>query len=329
MSPLSYARAASLAEARAALRADPGAEPLAGGTDLMQRIEEEAQPPARLVDIARVEGLTGVAPEDGAVRIGALTTLAVAAANPTLRDEFPALVEALEATASPQVRNLATVGGNPFQKTRCLYFRDRLSPCNRREPASGCSALGGCNRMNAILGGSEACIAVHPSDFAVAMVALDAEVEVEGPDGARSLPMADLHREPGETPHIEYAIDREEIVTGYRLPVRPLSRRSHYLKVRDRAEFEWALCSAAVALDLDGEGRVADARVAVGGVATKPWRLPQVEDALRGAEPGAEAFRAAAASAAEGAVGHGGNDFKIALLPRVVARALDELGESL
>lgn len=328
MSGLAYARPASLAEAARRVREGERAEAIAGGTDLLQRLEENVAPPALVVDLTRLDVPRGVEATEAEVRLGALTTLAEAIDDPTMRAELPAIVEALTVTASPQVRNLATVGGNPFQKTRCLYFRDVHAPCEKRAPGSGCGAMQGRNRLNAILGASEKCIATHASDFAVAMVALEAVVEVEGPEGRRELPFGELHREPGDEPWRETNLAPGEIVTGYRLPRRRLARQSHYFKVRDRAEFEWAICSAAVALELEGD-RVADIRVAAGGVATKPWRLPRVEAALRGEPATEESFRRAAARATEGAQARGDNAYKVELLPRTIVRALSELRESL
>jgi len=323
MTGLGYRRAASLEEA-AAFAAVPDHEFIAGGTDLLQRLEEGVKPPATLVDLADVKGLDEIVVDDEGAALGAMVTLEDGVRHPGLTAAFPAVVEALEASASVQVRNLATVGGNPLQKTRCPYFRDRTAPCNKREPGSGCAAIGGRNRDTAILGTSEHCIAAHASDFAVAMTALDAEVETTGPDGGRTLAMAELLRTPGTAPERDHTLAPGELITGYRLRRSPLAARSHYLKVRDRAEFAWALCSAAVALEVDRAGTIARARVAVGGVATKPWRLPRVEAALVDREPSPALFREAAARATEGAVPRGDNAFKTTLLPRTVARALTE-----
>jgi xanthine dehydrogenase YagS FAD-binding subunit len=329
MNDVAYLRPADLDAARRELASDPAGEPIAGGTDLLQRLEERVQVPGRLVDLAPLEELEGIEVTNGEVRLGALVTLAEVVEHPALRKAFPALVEALEVTASPQVRNLATVGGNPLQKPRCLYFRDATTPCNKREPGSGCGAIGGRNRNTAILGTSEHCLAAHPSDFAVAMTALDATVETANGDGGRVLPFGELHRLPGTTPHLDTVLEPGELIRGYRLATSPLARHSHYLKVRDRGEFEWALCSAAVALELDHRGVVAEARVAVGGVATKPWRLPRVEAVLTDRAPEPAVIRAAAARAGEDAVPRGDNAFKATLLPRTVARALTELTERL
>jgi xanthine dehydrogenase YagS FAD-binding subunit len=327
MSRLRYLQAGSLASAAEAIQDHRTAEIVAGGTDVLQRLEENVLPPELMVDITAIEALRGIEVDGETVRLGALVRLSEVIDDPLMQEDFPVIVEALLATASPQVRNLATVGGNPLQKTRCLYFRDHTTPCNKREPGTGCSALEGRNRINAVLGGSEHCIATHASDFAVAMAALDATVVVGSAAGERTLPFTDLHRLPGDTPEKETDLEAGEIIKGYVLQRSALARRSHYLKVRDRAEFEWAIASAAVALELDDDERIGRARVAVGGVATKPWRLPQVEAALEGnkAEPGI--FAEAAALSAEGAVPRGDNAFKIELLPRTVGRALRELKE--
>lgn len=235
MTALGYRRASSLEEAGGLISA-AGHEVIAGGTDLLQRLEEGVQPPDALVDIARVDGLDGMVVDEEQATLGAMATLEDAIRHPVLRAAFPAVVEALEVTASPQVRNLATLGGNPLQKTRCPYFRDRTVPCNKRAPGSGCGALEGRNRETAILGTSEHCIATHASDFAVAMTALDAEVETVGPAGGRRFPFGELLRAPGTAPERDHNLAPGELIKGYRLRRGPLAARSHYLKVRDRAE---------------------------------------------------------------------------------------------
>jgi xanthine dehydrogenase YagS FAD-binding subunit len=229
-------------------------------------------------------------------------------------------------SASPQVRNQATMGGNLLQRTRCPYFRDvGYTACNKRAPGSGCAAIGGENRWHAVLGASDNCIAANPSDLAVALVALDAAVEVRGPNGQRTLPLTEFHRLPGDTPHIETVLEPGEVITAIAVPASPAARRSHYLKVRDRASFEFAVVSAAVALEVDGR-RIRQARVALGGVGTKPWRVPRVEAALAGASLDPAALRSAAALAAEGAQGRGHNNFKIELMQRAIVRALETAG---
>jgi xanthine dehydrogenase YagS FAD-binding subunit len=329
MSGLSYLKAPTVASAIAAVRGAGAAEVVAGGTDLLQRLEEHVLPPRLLVDISAIEELRGIDVDGDTVWLGALVRLSEVIDSPLMQDAFPAIVEALTVTASPQVRNLATLGGNPLQKTRCLYFRDNTAPCNKREPGTGCGALAGRNRINAVLGGSEHCIATHASDFAVTLAALDATVVVASVDGERTMPFHALHRLPGDTPHREHNLETGEIIKGYRLEKSTLARQSHYLKVRDRSEFEWAIASAAVAMELDDAGRITAARVAVGGVATKPWRLPKVEGALAGRHAGSAAYKEAARLATDGAMQRGDNAYKLELLPRTIARALVELEEQL
>jgi len=241
-------------------------------------------------------------------------------------EQYPVISEALLNSASPQVRNQATMGGNLLQRTRCPYFRDvGYSACNKRIPGSGCAAIGGENRWHAVLGTSENCIAVHPSDLAVALVALDAAVEVRGASGQRTVPLLEFHRLPDSTPHIETVLGPGEVISAITVPANAAARRSHYLKVRDRASFEFAVVSAAVALDMDG-ARIRQARVALGGVGTKPWRVPRVEAALAGSALDPDSLRSAAAVAAEGAQGRGHNDFKIELMQRAIVRAVEIAG---
>jgi xanthine dehydrogenase YagS FAD-binding subunit len=236
------------------------------------------------------------------------------------------IAEALLHSASPQVRNQATMGGNLLQRTRCPYFRDvGYSACNKRAPGSGCAAMGGENRWHAVLGTSEHCMATNASDLAVALVALDAMVEVLGAGGQRTVPLIDFYRLPGTTPYIETVLGPGEVIAAITVPASPAARRSHYLKVRDRASFEFAVVSAAVALEMDG-ARIRQARVALGGVGTKPWRVPQVEAALAGASLDPTALRSAAALAAQGAQGRGHNDFKIELMQRAIVRAVETTG---
>jgi xanthine dehydrogenase YagS FAD-binding subunit len=326
MALFAYSAATSPQAASARAAQVRGADFIAGGTDMMQLITERVRVPREVIDINRLP-FTGIRNDGQGVRIGALERMSDVADDPTIRERFPAVAEALLASASPQVRNMATMGGNLLQRTRCLYFRDAATPCNKRVPGSGCSAQDGQNRHNAIFGTSEHCIAAHASDLAVALVALDARVALTGgPQGDREIPIAELHRLPGDTPHIETVLEPGELIAALILPDAPYARRSHYLKVRDRASFEWALTSAAVGLDIDGDGAIRQARVAVGGVGTKPWRLPQVEAALAGSKPDAAAFRAAAERAAEGAQPHGHNAFKVELVKRTVVRALVEVG---
>jgi xanthine dehydrogenase YagS FAD-binding subunit len=281
--------------------------------------------PERLVSLA---GLLDNRIEVGAqgLRIGAAATMAEVAAHPAVLEEFPVISESLLNPASPQVRNQATMGGNLLQRTRCPYFRDvGYAACNKRAPGSGCSAIDGENRWHAVLGTSENCIAANPSDLAVALVALDASVEVRGTNGQRTVPLMELHRLPGDTPHIETVLEPGEVITAITVPASAVARRSHYLKVRDRASFEFAVVSAAVTLEMNGS-RIRTARVALGGVGSKPWRVPKVEAALVGASLDPAALRRAAALAAEGAQGRGHNDFKIELMQRAIVRAVETAG---
>lgn len=317
--------AAALALRAQAGRTDAPAEYIAGGTDMVQLLQEYARRPDKLVSLA---GLLDSRIEIGSqgLRLGAAATMAQVAAHPSVTEQFPLISEALLESASPQVRNQATMGGNLLQRTRCPYFRDiGYAACNKREPGSGCAAIGAENRWHAVLGTSENCIAAHPSDLAVALVALDAAVEIRGAGGQRAVLLADLHRLPGDTPHLETVLEPGEVITAITVPALPAARRSHYLKVRDRASFEFAVVSAAVALDMNGD-RIRQARIALGGVGTKPWRMPQVEAALAGASLEPAALRSAAALAAEGAQGYGHNDFKIELMQRAIVRAVETAG---
>jgi xanthine dehydrogenase YagS FAD-binding subunit len=306
-------------------RNDASVEYIAGGTDMVQLLQENVRRPDRLVSLA---GLLDNRIETGpqGLRIGAGATMAEVAAHPVVASQFSAISEALLNSASPQVRNQATMGGNLLQRTRCPYFRDvGYSACNKRSPGSGCAALDGENRWHAVLGTSESCIAAHASDLAVALVALDAVVEVRGPKGERSVPLVDFHRLPGTTPHIETVLEPGEVVSAIVVPASGAARRSHYLKVRDRASFEFAMVSAAVGLEMDG-ARITMARVALGGVGTKPWRAANVEAALVGATLDPATLRDAAGIAVQGARGHGHNDFKIQLMQRVIVRAVQTAG---
>jgi xanthine dehydrogenase YagS FAD-binding subunit len=299
-------------------------EYIAGGTDMVQLLQEYVRRPDRLVSLA---GLLDHRIEAGprGLRIGAAATMTDVAAHPAVIEQFPVIAESLLESASPQVRNQATMAGNLMQRPRCPYFRDvGYAACNRRAPGSGCSAMGGVNRWHAVLGTGH-CIAAHASDLAVALVALDAAVELQGPSGMRTMPLDDFYRLPGETPHIASVLEPGEVITAIAVPATAAARRSHYLKVRDRASFEFALVSAAVALDMDGM-HIRQARVGLGGVGTKPWRVPQVEKALSGASLDPAVLRRAAAFAAEGAQGFGHNDFKIELMQRVIVRAIETVG---
>jgi xanthine dehydrogenase YagS FAD-binding subunit len=316
--------AAALAFRAQAGRNDAPAEYIAGGTDMVQLLQEYVRRPERLVSLAGLlDNRIDVGPQG--LRLGAAATMAEAAAHPAVIEQFPVISEALLNSASPQVRNQATMGGNLLQRTRCPYFRDVGYACNKRAPGSGCSAIGGENRWHAVLGTSESCIAANPSDLAVALAALDASVEVRGPGGRRTIPLTDFHRLPGDTPHVETVLEPGEVIEAITVPNNPAARRSHYLKVRDRASFEFAVVSAAVALEMDG-ARIRQALIALGGVGTKPWRVPQVEAALAGASLEPAALRRAASFAAEGAQGRGHNDFKIELMQRAIVRAVQTAG---
>ena len=320
MQALDLIRPATLHDAVAAAHGN-GAKFIAGGTDLMQLLQDNVETPSRLVDLQRL-GLTGVTDDEHGLRIEALARMSDVAAHPAVRERFPVVSQALLASASPQVRNMATIGGNLLQRTRCGYFRDTGSACNKREPGSGCPAIRGENRMLAILGTSEHCIATHASDLAVALLALDAEVELYRADAPpRRVPLAEFYRLPGDTPHVETVLAPGEIIAAVLVPASEAARNSHYLKLRDRASFEFALVSAAVALHAQ-DGVVQDVRVAAGGVATRPWRLPEVESALRGQRLHDDTLRDAATRAGEGAQAASQNGFKRTLLQRAVLRAL-------
>jgi xanthine dehydrogenase YagS FAD-binding subunit len=317
--------AAALALRAQAGRNDAPAEYIAGGTDMVQLLQEHVRRPERLVSLAGLlDDRIDVGPQG--LRLGAAATMADVAAHPAVVEQYPVISEALLESASPQVRNQATMGGNLLQRTRCPYFRDvGYAACNKRDPGSGCSAIDGANRWHAVLGTSEHCIAAHPSDLAVALVALDASVEIHSADGERTVPLVDFHRLPGDTPHIETVLEPGEVVAAITVPASPAARRSTYVKVRDRASFEFAVVSAAVALDIDGD-RIRQAHVALGGVGTKPWRAPEIEEALAGAGLEPASLRSAAALATEGARGWGHNDFKIELMQRAIVRAIETAG---
>ncbi|PXY31390.1 FAD binding domain-containing protein [Prauserella muralis] len=294
---------------------------LAGGTTLVDLMKLDVLTPRHVLDINGLP-LRGIDTADG-LRIGALERLADIAAHPGV---YPAISRALQLSASQQLRTMASIGGNLMQRTRCTYFRDVAMPCNRREPGTGCPAIPGAHRMHAILGTSDACVATHPSDVAVALVALDAEIRLAGPDGERTVELARFYRTPGDTPHVEHDLRAGELITEVRVPRLDWAANSTYVKVRDRQSYEFALCSAAVAVDVR-DGIVADARVAAGGVATVPWRLRAVEAALRGKPATEDSFAEAASRAVDGASPLPQNGFKLSLLPRTIVRALLEVTE--
>src|SRR5436190_8795714 len=320
MRAFTYERPVDTAAALQAI-GKPGAKFLAGGTNLLDLMKVEAEVPQHLVDVSRLP-LVDIAEENGSLRIGAMVTNSDLAAHATVRERYPMLSRALLNGASGQLRNQATAGGNLLQRTRCYYFYDPSMPCNKRAPGSGCSALHGFNRIHAVLGASDACIAVHPSDMAVALAALEAEVEVQSATGKRRIGIADFHRLPESTPHKDTNLANGELITAVILPPPPPGGQV-YRKVRDRASFDFALVSVAALVDLDGE-RIRAARIALGGVAHKPWRAAAAERGLTGATLSDDAFAAAGEAAVRGAQGCGHNDFKIQLAARTVARALSD-----
>jgi xanthine dehydrogenase YagS FAD-binding subunit len=322
MKTFTFERAGSPEAAVGAARAG-GARFIAGGTNLLDLMKLEVETPSHLIDITRM-GLDKTEPTpEGGLRIGAMVRNADLAADPRVRGGYAVLSRALLSGASGQLRNKATTGGNLLQRTRCYYFYDTSKPCNKRVPGSGCSAVQGYNRMHAVLGASEQCIATHPSDMAVAMRLLDASVETMSPDGAkRVIPIADFHRLPGTTPHIETALRPGELITAVTLPP-PLPGRHIYRKVRDRASYAFALVSVAAVVDVAG-GKLRSARFAFGGLAHKPWRVAGAETALTGAPPTDASANAAADAVLAGARGFGHNDFKIPLLRRTLRAVLAE-----
>ncbi|WP_405469821.1 FAD binding domain-containing protein [Streptomyces canus] len=323
MHPFSFTKAANTREALDAGR--HGGRYIAGGTTLVDLMRETVERPETLVDINDLPMREVTVTERGGLRIGALVTMSEAAAHPKVRSLYPVISQALELSASAQLRNMATIGGNIMQRTRCTYFRDVTADCNKREPGSGCAALAGFNRTHAILGTSEHCVATHPSDAAVAFAALEARVHLLGPDGERQVPFADFLLRPGNTPNREQALRRGELITGVEVPALARPLKSGYLKVRDRQSYEFALTSAAVALQVRG-GVIREAKVAAGGVGTVPWKLTAVERHLLGERPSESLWTAAAAKAPEGARPLQHNRFKVELLKRTVERQLRVVG---
>lgn len=325
MRTFDYARAQSPAQAVSS-HAAPG-QPfyLAGGTTLLDLVKLDIMQPERLVDINRLT-LKQVEPlADGRVRIGALVSNTALASHPLIRQRYAVLSQAILAGASTQLRNKATTGGNVMQRVRCNYFRDGVSPCNKRQPGSGCAAIGGHNRsVHAVLGTSDQCIATHPSDMCVAMAAIGAQITVQGPNGTRDIAFSEFHRLPGDTPWLEHALQPHELITHVTLDAPLANSRSAYLKLRDRDSYQFALASSAVILVMDGS-RVADARIALGGVATKPWRAMDAERALIGQKAALPLFTQAGERAMQGARGYEHNAFKIPLGTQVVTRNLRDL----
>jgi xanthine dehydrogenase YagS FAD-binding subunit len=326
--PFAFAKPATAAEAVEAVAGDPAAAFLAGGTNLVDHLKLGVAAPTRIVDVTALTSTEIRDDGDGGLEIGAGVRNSDLAADRRVRERYPVLAQALLSGASAQLRNMATTGGNPLQRTRCLYFQDVTTPCNKRSPGSGCSALGGATRQHAILGASEHCVATHPSDLAVALAALDARVRVLGPAGEREVPFTELHRLPGDRPDRDTVLDHGDLITAITVPACAWARRSAYRKVRDRASYAFALVSVAAAVSLE-DGVIADVRIALGGVAHKPWRASRAEAALRGERPGAEVFRSAAeaelaeARPLEGV--DGGNAFKVPLAARTLTAVLRDL----
>jgi xanthine dehydrogenase YagS FAD-binding subunit len=323
MHPFTYVKVATTRDA--VLAAQRGGRYIAGGTTLVDLMRETVERPGSLIDISALPLREITTTSDGGMRIDALVRMAEAATHPGVRTAYPVISQALELSASAQLRNMATIGGNIMQRTRCSYFRDVTAACNKRLPGSGCAALGGFNRSHAIFGASDQCVATHPSDVAVAFAALDATVHLLGPDGERSVPVSGFLLPPGASPDREQALRRAELITAVEIPAHPRPLASGYLKVRDRQSYEFALLSAAVALHLEG-GVIRAAMVAVGGVGTVPWKLSAVEQHLLGARPSHRLWSEAAQIAAEGARPLEYNGFKVELLKRTVERQLRAVG---
>jgi xanthine dehydrogenase YagS FAD-binding subunit len=321
MQPLSYTRASDLESAITLVADDPGSTFLAGGTTKVDLLRLGVEHTDRVVDINDLP-LTAVDElGDGTIRIGALARMSDVARTPIIKERFPAVSEALLLGASEQLRNMASMGGNLCQRARCTYFRDGVSPCNKREPGTGCSALEGLNRGHAILGVSESCIATHPSDVAVPFVAFDAVVHTAGLDGERTIPIDDFYLLPGDTPQIEHPLAHGDLITAIDLPPSPVGAGSLYLKFRDRQSYEFALVSICAALKVK-DGVIADVRIALGGVGTKPWRARRAEAELRGASASDESFARAAAAELSIATPRRGNAFKVAIAERAIVRGL-------
>jgi xanthine dehydrogenase YagS FAD-binding subunit len=323
MNNFGYSRASDVADAVRQIAADPAAKFIAGGTNLVDLMKENVARPSRLIDITHLPLDTVEETRDGGLRIGALVPNSDLAYLPQIETRYPLLGSAILAGASQQLRNMASTGGNLLQRTRCLYFYDTTTPCNKREPGSGCSAIGGINRMHAILGTSEHCIATHPSDMCVALAALEARVLATGAGGERSIAFADFHRLPGDTPEIDSTLRADEIITAIELPPKGFASNYTYLKIRDRLSYAFALVSIAVGLEIEG-GTIKEARLALGGVAHKPWRNREAEAQLNGAPATRETFLQAAETVLRDARGFGHNDFKIELARRGMLRALTQ-----
>ncbi|WP_432826909.1 FAD binding domain-containing protein [Dactylosporangium sp. CA-092794] len=328
MRTFTYSAPATVDDAVAALSAaGPGAKFLAGGTTLYDLMKLGVEQPSTLVDVSRLAELATIAAGDDELVIGAGARMADVAADAVLRRDYPVLAESLWRAASQQLRNMATVAGNLLQRTRCPYFRETMFPCNKRDPGSGCAARGGVDRGQAVLGTSDACVATFPGDFPVALLALDAVVDVLSPRGERTVPIAGLHVEPGDTPQREHTLAPDELILRIRVPAPPAGRGSTYLKVRDRESYAFALAAAAVAVTIGPGGVVGECRIALGGVATRPWRAAEAERVVAGRRLTAETTREAGEAALAGARPGNDNGFKIELARRTVAEALRVAGE--
>jgi len=325
MNPIRYAKAMDPSEAIAAVALERAARFIAGGTNIIDLMKDHIEEPSMLVDITGLPMRAIEATPGGGVRLGALATMADVADSPLVTSGFPAVSQALLASASPQLRNMATIGGNVLQRTRCTYFRDTSQPCNKRKPGKGCSALAGQNRFHSVIGTSPACICSHPSDFAAALVAVDAVVHTRTQTGARTIAIEDLYVLPGERPDVENVLAPGELIEAIELPPSAHARASAYLKVRDRASYEFALVAVAAALAVEN-GTIRAARIALGSVAPKPWRAHAAEAALLGKPANDASFAAAADVAIRGMLGYGHNDYKIPLTRESVRRALAMTG---
>ncbi|MEH2293386.1 FAD binding domain-containing protein [Nostoc sp.] len=324
MQPFNYKKAGQAENAVALVAQDAEASYIAGGTSLIDLMKLNVETPRELVNINPLP-VSKIEMQSNNLRIGAMARNSDVAYDAMIQKHYPVLSEALLSGASPQLRNMATVGGNLLQRTRCYYFRDTSMPCNKRVPGSGCAAIEGYNRIHAILGGSDHCIATHPSDMAVAMVALDAVVQTRSPNGERSIPLADFHLLPGKTPEHETVLQHGELIVAVDLPASPFAARSHYLKVRDRASYAFAMASVAAALDIQN-GIIRSARIALGGVGTKPWRAYEAEKTLVNQPANQGTFQAAANAAVAGAKPQKYNGFKVELAKRTIVKALTTVG---
>jgi len=324
MNPFAYTRAGNVDDAMNSVTTNPGAKFLGGGTNLIDLMKMGVETPDNLIDInrlplAQIEEL----PNGQGVRVGAMVRNSDLAEHPLIKSRYPVLSEALLSGASPQLRNMATVGGNLLQRTRCYYFYDPAFPaCNKRKPGSGCGAITGYNRIHAVLGQSDQCIATHPSDMCVALAALDTVVRVRGPKGEREIAFSDFHRLPGDTPDRDTNLEQDELITAVDIPAIPFATRSHYLKVRDRASYAFALVSVAAAIEVDSNKQIKSARIALGGVAHKPWRASKAEESLIGKTADELSFRGAAEAELAAARGYKHNSFKIELAKRAITQAL-------